>query len=203
VTEELTESIKQRLDEVGLSLSWLDASFASRIVFAGIMVIYSAFILGWGSHVLGAAIVILPVPLLLLSTYFVARHHRLRSWPTEPSACRRCDDPACVVPGISIIRSCIHPSWSGSGAVRGLVAVAWICATRSRRRLEAHDDSSYAGELPAREKIADLMPPVIASGGPPGFATGALGLRLPPGARILRFRLRHRHVGGRAARAGL
>jgi hypothetical protein len=83
VTEELSDSIKQRLHDVGLSLSWLDSSFFSRVVFAGIMLTYSAFVLGWGSHVLGAAIVILPIPLLLLLMYFAMRGCPLQSWPLE------------------------------------------------------------------------------------------------------------------------
>ena len=134
VTQELSESIKQRLDEVGLSLSWLDASFASRIVFAGMMVIYSAFILGWGSHVLGAAIVILPVPLLLWSTYFVVRRRRMRGWPIELPALVG----AAMIPLAWYLVFLNHTILHSSFMVRplalsaGLVAVAWIYARHLR-----------------------------------------------------------------------
>ena len=49
--------------------------------------------------------------------------------------------------------------------------------------------SPYAGEMPAREKIADLHAAdhLRAADRHVRFATGALGLRLPPGARILDF----------------
>jgi hypothetical protein len=83
VREELSDSIKQRLHDSGLSLSWLDSNFFSRIIFAGIMLVYSSFVLGWGSHVLGATLVALPVPLLLLLAYFAARSRPLPSWPLE------------------------------------------------------------------------------------------------------------------------
>ena len=83
VTAEVSESVRRRLEEVGLSLSWLDSNFAFRIVFAAIMLVYSAFILGWGSHLVGAAIVILPTPLLLLLAYFAVRGQPSRNWPLE------------------------------------------------------------------------------------------------------------------------
>jgi hypothetical protein len=86
VSEEVSESVRRRLEEVGLSLSWLDSNFAFRIVFAAIMLLYSAFILGWGSHVVGAAIVLLPTPLLLLLAYSSARGHAWRNCPLEVGA---------------------------------------------------------------------------------------------------------------------
>jgi hypothetical protein len=83
VTEEVSESVRRRLEEVGLNLSQLDSNFAFRVVFAAIMLLYSAFILGWGSHLLGAAIVILPSPLLLLLAYFAVRGQPWRNYPLE------------------------------------------------------------------------------------------------------------------------
>jgi hypothetical protein len=83
VTEELSDSVKQKLHDAGLSLPWLDSNFGSRIVFASIMLIYSSFVLGWGSHVIGATLVILPVVLLLLLAYFATRARPLPSWPLE------------------------------------------------------------------------------------------------------------------------
>jgi hypothetical protein len=83
VAEEVSESVRRRLEEVGLNLSRLDSNFAYRTAFAAIMLLYSAFILGWGSHLVGAAIVILPTPLLLLLAYFAVRGQPLRNCPLE------------------------------------------------------------------------------------------------------------------------
>ena len=132
VTEELSDNVKQRLDVVGLSLSWLDANFASRILFAGIMLIYSAFILGWGSHALGAAIVILPVPILLLLTYFVTRGRRFQSWPLEPLVIVS----AAIIPFgwylVFLNHTILHSSFMARPLAlsAGLVAVAWMYASR-------------------------------------------------------------------------
>jgi hypothetical protein len=130
VTAELSDSVKQRLDQVGLSLAWLDANFASRIVFAAIMLVYSAFILGWGSHVLGAAIVIPPVPLLLLLTYRAVRRRVFRGWPLELLVIAG----AAMVPFAWYLAFLNHTILHSSFMVRplalsaGLVAVAWIYA---------------------------------------------------------------------------
>jgi hypothetical protein len=136
VAEELSDSVKHRLKEVGLSLQWLDSNFGSRIIFAGIMVIYSAFVLGWGSHVLGAAIVILPVPLLLLLTYFATRGRSFQNWPLE----------LLVMIGAAMIpfawylvflnlQYCIRPSWCGP----------WRCR---------QDWSQWYGFIPQRVELA-------------------------------------------------
>jgi hypothetical protein len=128
VTEELSQSVKDRLDEVGLSLAWLDASFASRIVFAGIMLVYSAFIIGWGSHVLGAAILLLPVPLLMLSAYRAARRSRVWRPPLEHLALLG----AAMIPFVWDLAFLNHTILHSSFMVRpaalsvGLVAMAWI-----------------------------------------------------------------------------
>jgi hypothetical protein len=128
VTEEVSDSVKRRLNEVGLSLSWLDSNFASRIVFAGIMLIYSAFVLGWGSHVLGVAIVVLPVPLLLLLTYFAARGRPFQSWPLEPLAVTG----AAMIPFawylVFLNLTILHSSFvvRPLALSAGLVVVAWL-----------------------------------------------------------------------------
>ncbi|HEY6992989.1 MAG TPA: hypothetical protein VH397_04700 [Xanthobacteraceae bacterium] len=134
VTEEVSASVKHRLDEVGLSLAWLDANFASRIVFAGIMLLYSAFILGWGSHLLGAAIVILPVPLLLVSTCLACRRRPVRSWPLELLLIAG----AATIPFAWYLAFLNHTILHSSFMVRplalsaGLVGVAWIYAHHLR-----------------------------------------------------------------------
>jgi hypothetical protein len=131
VTEELSDTVKQRLDAIGLSFSWLDANFASRILFAGIMLTYSAFILGWGSHALGAAIVILPVPLLLLLTYFVTRRGRFQSWPLELLVIVS----AAMIPFgwylVFLNHTILHSSFMARPLALsvGLVAVAWMYAS--------------------------------------------------------------------------
>ncbi|MGQ0675836.1 MAG: hypothetical protein ACT4N4_07095 [Rhodospirillales bacterium] len=132
VTEELPDRMKHKLVEVGLSLSWLDANYASRVVFAGIMMVYSAFVIGWGSHVLGAAVVILPVPVLLLLTYFAARGRRFQNWPLELLAIVG----AAMVPfawNLAFLNwTILHSSF----AIRplalsaGLAAVAWVYAPK-------------------------------------------------------------------------
>jgi hypothetical protein len=128
VTEEVSQSVKDRLDEVGLSLAWLDASFAARIVFAGIMLVYSAFIIGWGSHVLGAVILLLPVPLLMLSAYWAARRSRFQRPPLEHLALLG----AAMIPFVWDLAFLNHTILHSSFMVRpaalsaGLVAVAWI-----------------------------------------------------------------------------
>jgi hypothetical protein len=130
VSAELSESVRQRLDEVGLSLGWLDANFAARIVFAGIMLVYSAFILGWGSHVLGAALVILPALLLLRLTYRATRHMREKGWPVELLALAA----AGLIPFVWYLAFLNHTILHSAFMVRpmalvaGLVTVAWICA---------------------------------------------------------------------------
>jgi hypothetical protein len=129
VSAELSESVRQRLDDVGLSLRWLDANFATRIVFAGIMLVYSAFILGWGSHVLGAAIVIIPIPLLLWLTYRATRHAREKGWPLELLVI----SAAALIPIAWYVAFLNHTILHSAFMVRpmalaaGLAAVAWIC----------------------------------------------------------------------------
>ena len=83
VTDHLPSSIKNRLDEIGLSLSLLDSNLLVRVFFAGMMLVYSGFILSGGSHLLGAAIVILPAPLLMLLAYLGTRNRKMQTWPLD------------------------------------------------------------------------------------------------------------------------
>jgi hypothetical protein len=61
----LSESVKAALTAYHINPAWLDTNILTRAAFAGLMLTYSSFFLGWGSHVLGAAIVLLPTPLLI------------------------------------------------------------------------------------------------------------------------------------------
>lgn len=140
VTEELPASVKHRLDELGLSLSWFDSNLATRGVFAGIMVIYSAFVLAWGSHVVGAAIVLLPLPLLLLLTYFTVRRGPLRGWPVENLTIVG----AAIVPFAWYLVFLNHTILHSFIMVRplalsaGLVSVAWIHASTRANTAFSH-----------------------------------------------------------------
>jgi hypothetical protein len=48
------------------------------------LVTYSAFVLGWGSHALGAALVIVPVPLLVMLTCIALRRVPREQWLAQP-----------------------------------------------------------------------------------------------------------------------
>jgi hypothetical protein len=66
----LSDSVKAALTAYHINPQWLDANILTRAAFAGLMLTYSSFFLGWGSHVLGATIVLLPTPLLIAVGYF-------------------------------------------------------------------------------------------------------------------------------------
>jgi hypothetical protein len=55
-----------------------------RHMLALALVTYSAFVLGWGSHVLGALIVIVPVPLLMVLTWVALRRVPRAQWLVRP-----------------------------------------------------------------------------------------------------------------------
>ena len=61
----LSDNAKESLRALHIDPLWIDANVLTRALFAGVMLTYSAFYLGWGSHILGAALVLLPTPLLL------------------------------------------------------------------------------------------------------------------------------------------
>jgi hypothetical protein len=61
----LSDNARESLRTLHIDPLWIDANALARMLFAGVMLTYSAFFLGWGSHLLGAAIVLLPTPLLL------------------------------------------------------------------------------------------------------------------------------------------
>jgi hypothetical protein len=61
----LSDNVRDGLRALHIDTLWIDGNALARILFAGVMLTYSAFFLGWGSHLVGAAVVLLPTPLLL------------------------------------------------------------------------------------------------------------------------------------------
>jgi hypothetical protein len=61
----LSDNTIEALQVYRIDQNWIDANIVTRVLFAGVMLTYSSFFLGWGSHLLGAALVLLPTPLLL------------------------------------------------------------------------------------------------------------------------------------------
>jgi hypothetical protein len=61
----LSDNAKETLKAYRIDPLWIDANIFTRVLFAGVMLTYSSFYLGGGSHLLGAAIVLLPTPLLV------------------------------------------------------------------------------------------------------------------------------------------
>ncbi len=79
VEANLSESAKATLAAYHINPQWLDANILTRVAFAGLMLIYSSFFLGWGSHLLGAAIVLLRPRL-----FFISRPPRLPTGARAP-----------------------------------------------------------------------------------------------------------------------
>ena len=147
--------------------------------------VYSAFIIGWGSHVLGAAILLLPVPLLMLSAYGAARRSRFQRWPLENLALLG----AAMIPFVwdlaflnhTILHSSFMgaPRGAGRGAGGGGVILRMIPAPR--RRYKADDAFPYADALPARDKTPIPPPPITR-----GRRRGTCASRPDGSARSLR-----------------
>jgi hypothetical protein len=72
----LSDSAREALKAYHIDPQWLNANYLTRIVYAGLMLTYSSFFLGLGSHLVGAAIVLLPTPLLLASSFSSLRHYK-------------------------------------------------------------------------------------------------------------------------------
>lgn len=70
------DSMLEKLNAYHIDLKWIDANVFTRALFAGVMLIYSSFLIAWGSHILGAAFVLLPTPLLLALAYSSYRNRR-------------------------------------------------------------------------------------------------------------------------------
>ena len=67
----LPEGMRATLATYQIDPGWIDANLLTRALFAGAMLLYSSFFLAWGSHILGAILVMLPTAAL---AYFAVRH---------------------------------------------------------------------------------------------------------------------------------
>ena len=83
VESALSESARTSLSAYHIDPQWLDANLLTRLLFAAAMLIYSSFLLGWGSHFLGAALVVLPTPILLIFGYLSFRDRNVSSQARE------------------------------------------------------------------------------------------------------------------------
>jgi hypothetical protein len=70
----LPASARDALRAYHIEPQWIDANALTRRIFAAAMLAYSSFVLGWGSHVLGAIMVLLPTPLLVALAAWALRH---------------------------------------------------------------------------------------------------------------------------------
>jgi hypothetical protein len=77
-------ALEQAAARLGIDASVINRSLAARIVLGGVMVTYSSFVLAWGSHVLGAALVLLPIPLLIVLTWIALRRVPRDQWLRQP-----------------------------------------------------------------------------------------------------------------------
>jgi hypothetical protein len=77
-------ALEQWLARFGFDADVIDRRAMARRLLGGAMVTYSAFVLAWGSHVLGALFVIVPVPLLVVLTYIALRRVRRDEWLAQP-----------------------------------------------------------------------------------------------------------------------
>jgi hypothetical protein len=69
---------------LGFDVSAIDRSAVARRLLSGAMVTYSAFVLAWGSNVLGALFVLAPVPLLIVLTWVALRRVDRDTWLMQP-----------------------------------------------------------------------------------------------------------------------
>jgi hypothetical protein len=69
---------------LGFDVSSIDHSAVARRLLSAAMVTYSAFVLAWGSHVLGALFVLAPVPLLMALTWVALRRVDRDAWLVQP-----------------------------------------------------------------------------------------------------------------------
>ncbi len=83
VTSRLSPEALTTLSSYGIDPQWIDTNHVTRIVFAGMMLTYSAFLIGWGSHIIGAAIVLLPAPALVGFAYLAVRRRKVADWPAD------------------------------------------------------------------------------------------------------------------------
>jgi hypothetical protein len=65
----------------GIDAALVDTSYPARVLLVGVMLTYSAFFIGWGSHLLGGALVLLPLPYLWYRAIRALRPHG--AWVTR------------------------------------------------------------------------------------------------------------------------
>ena len=135
----LSDSAKETLKAYHIDPLWIDANIFTRVLFAGVMLTYSAFYLGWGSHLLGAAIVLLPTPLLVAIGLSSFRERNLSEAARERVGLAA----AGMVPVLWYIVFANHTITHSSYMVRPLalnVALCIICIVSAlpRRHSSAH-----------------------------------------------------------------
>ena len=143
----LSESAKAALSAYHIDPQWLDANILTREAFAGLMLTYSSFFLGWGSHLLGAAIVLVPTPLLVALGWSSYRERRISPVARERLALAA----AGAVPVLWYVVFANHTILHSSYMVRPLalnVALCVVAALPSRRATTGR----------SRARIADAAP---------------------------------------------
>lgn len=123
VASNLSESVKAALAAHHIDPQWLDANILTRVAFAGLMLIYSSFFLGWGSHLLGAAIVLLPTPLLIARAWSSYRERRTSQLARERIALAASG----AVPIVWYVLFANHTILHSSYMVRPLALNAALC----------------------------------------------------------------------------
>jgi hypothetical protein len=123
VEANLSESAKATLAAYHIDPQWLDTNILTRVGFAGLMLIYSSFFLGWGSHLLGAALVLLPTPLLIALACSSYRDRRVSATARERLALAA----AGAVPVVWYVLFANHTILHSSYMVRPLALNVALC----------------------------------------------------------------------------
>jgi hypothetical protein len=123
VEANLSESARTTLAAYHINPQWLDANILTRVGFAGLMLIYSSFFLGWGSHLLGAALVLLPTPLLIALACSSYRDRRVSARARERLALAA----AGAVPVVWYVLFANHTILHSSYMVRPLALNVALC----------------------------------------------------------------------------
>jgi hypothetical protein len=123
VEANLSESAKAALAAYHIDPQWLDANILTRVAFVGVMLTYSSFFLGWGSHLLGAAIVLLPTPLLIAFAWSSYRDRRV----SAPARERLALAAAGIVPVVWYVLFANHTILHSSYMVRPLALNVALC----------------------------------------------------------------------------
>jgi hypothetical protein len=143
----LSESAKAALSAYHIDPQWLDANILTRVAFAGLMLTYSSFFLGWGSHLLGAAIVLVPTPLLVALAWSSYRERRISPVARERLALAA----AGAVPVLWYVVFANHTILHSSYMVRPLALNVALCVVAAL-------PSRHATTGRSRARIADVAP---------------------------------------------